>query len=112
VSYDLDENNSTQMLDMNAERIKWYLPAYGQFINYDGFEFATGNATFIPAEFWSSTAAVNNQAYTGEGKPINRSEKRKVIVQRQVTEIPQAATATVDNTSLAGGENGDTNQWL
>lgn len=107
VSYTLDNGSTGTTLDMNSEKIKWYLPAYGQFTNYDGFEFATGVATFIPAEFWSSTAAVNNQAYTGGGVPIDRSEKRKVIVQRAVEEVPTAVAVTVDNSSMAGGENGE-----
>jgi hypothetical protein len=60
----------------------------------------------------ASTATTNNQAYTGAKEAIDRSAKRKVIVQRAVTEVPQAASVSVDNSSIAGGENGNTNNWL
>lgn len=110
VSYDMDDNNSTLMLDMNSEKIKWYLPAKNQYVNMNNFEFATGNATFAASDFWSSTAAPNNQAYTGAGDAISRNEKRKVIVQRKVDAIP--VTSTVDNSSLQGGNNGSTNNWV
>ena len=112
VSKELLDGHTTTMLDMNATKIKWYLPAVNQFVNMENFEFATGNATFTASDFWSSTAAPNNQAYTGGNQLISRSAQRKVIVQRVVTEVPQAATVTVDNSSIAGGENGDTNNWL
>lgn len=113
VSYSLDDNNSTQMLDMNAEKILWYLPAYGQYVNLDQFEFATGDATFTASDFWSSTAAPNNKAYTGKGEQIDRHEKRKVIVQRYLDPLPHDfASVSIDNTSLTGGDNGDTNNWL
>lgn len=108
VTYTLDNGSTGTTLNMDSENIKWYLPAYGQFQNYDGFEFATGDATFIPADFWSSTAAANNQAYTGEGKAIDRSETRKVIVQRKVDAIPTAtASLSVDNTTMTASDNGE-----
>ena len=108
----MDDNNSTSILDMNSERIKWYLPAVNQFVNLTDFEFATGNATFNAADFWSSTAASNNQAYIGSGQMIPRSERRKVIVQRKVDEIPTApTTVTIDNSEMTGGENGSTDVW-
>lgn len=109
VSYSMDENNSTLILDMNSERIKWYLPAVNQFVNLENFEFATGDATFTAADFWSSTAAANNQAYIGDGTAIDRHEKRKVIVQRYVSGGP--AAVTIDNTPMQGGENGEA-QWV
>lgn len=99
-------------IDMDANDIDWYLPAKDQYTGYDDFEFATGTATFNPAEFWSSTAAINQKAYPGKGDAIARTETRKVIVQRKVTNVPQAASVTVDNSSIAGGENGSTNNWL
>ena len=109
VSYSMDENNSTFILDMNSERIKWYLPAVNQFVNLENFEFATGDATFTAADFWSSTAAPNNQAYIGSGDAISRHDRRKVIVQRYVPGGP--AAVTIDNTSMQGGDNGEA-QWV
>lgn len=112
VSKDLLDGHTTTMLDMNATKIKWYLPAVNQFVNMENFEFATGNATFTSSDFWSSTAAPNNQAYTGEGVAIDRSNERKVIVQRVVTEIPQPTTISeIDTEEMAGGENGEA-QWV
>ena len=112
ISYQMDENNAALILDMNSERIKWYLPAVNQFVNMENFEFATGNATFTSSDFWSSTAAPNNQAYTGEGVAIDRSNERKVIVQRVVTEIPQLTTISeIDTEEMKGGENGEA-QWV
>lgn len=98
-------------IDMDANDIDWYLPAKDQYTGYDDFEFATGTATFNPAEFWSSTAAINQKAYPGKGDAIARTETRKVIVQRKVTDVPQAVAVTLDNSEMAGGENGEA-QWV
>lgn len=98
-------------IDMDANDIDWYLPAKDQYTGYDDFEFATGTATFNPAEFWSSTAAINQKAYPGKGDAIARTETRKVIVQRKVTNVPQAVAVTLDNSEMAGGENGEA-QWV
>jgi hypothetical protein len=112
VSKELLDGHTTTMLDMNATKIKWYLPAVNQFVNMGNFEFATGNATFTASDFWSSTAAPNNQAYTGGNQKISRSEQRKVIVQRVVTEIPQPTTINdISTEEMAGGENGEA-QWV
>lgn len=94
-------------IDMDANDIAWYLPAKDQYTNYEQFEFATGTATFNPEEFWSSTAAADQKAYPGKGDAIARTETRKVIVQRKVTNVPQTVAVTVDNSSMAGGENGE-----
>lgn len=96
-------------IDMDANDIDWYLPAVNQFVNLENFEFATGDATFTAADFWSSTAAPNNQAYIGSGDPISRHDRRKVIVQRYVPGGP--AAVTIDNTSMQGGDNGEA-QWV
>lgn len=98
-------------IDMDANDIDWYLPAKDQYTGYDDFEFAAGTATFNPAEFWSSTAAINQKAYPGKGDAIARTETRKVIVQRKVTNVPQAVAVTLDNSEMAGGENGEA-QWV
>lgn len=112
VSKELLDGHTTTMLDMNATKIKWYLPAVNQFVNMGNFEFATGNATFTASDFWSSTAAPNNQAYTGGNQKISRSEQRKVIVQRVVTEIPQPTTISeISTEEMKGGENGEA-QWV
>lgn len=108
-SYTLGTGDVTTTLDMDAEKVKWYLPAVDQFVNLENFEFATGDATFTAADFWSSTAAPNNQAYIGSGDAISRHDRRKVIVQRYVPGGP--AAVTIDNTSMAGGENGEA-QWV
>lgn len=81
VTYELDQDNVTIMLDMDANNIKWYLPAVEQFKD-PVLEFATGNTTFIPANYWSSTAAEGNKAYPGEGNAIDRNQNRKIVVQR------------------------------
>lgn len=107
-----DGENKYTSLDMNANNIKWYLPAVRQFDDAI-LNWATGDTTFKPSNFWSSTAAANNEAYAG-GTTVSepRTNKHQVVVQRIVTPIPQAATVTVDNSSIAGEENGDTNNWI
>ena len=98
---------------MDPQKILWYLPAVNQYKD-PVLSFATGNTTFTPANFWSSTACDddNTRAYLGSGDKELRTVKKQVVVQRIVTPIPQAATVTVDNSSIAGGDNGSTNNWL
>ena len=98
---------------MDKDKILWYLPAVNQYKD-PVLSFATGNTTFTPSNFWSSTACDddNTRAYLGSGDKELRTVKKQVVVQRIVTPIPQAATVTVDNSSIAGEENGDTNNWL
>lgn len=100
-------------INMDKNSIKWYLPAVNQYKD-PVLSFATGNTTFTPANFWSSTACDddNTRAYLGSGDKELRTEKKQVVVQRIVTPVPQAATVTVDNSSIAGGDNGSTNNWL
>ena len=112
VSKELLDGHTTTMLDMNATKIKWYLPAVNQFVNMGNFEFATGNATFTASDFWSSTAAPNNQAYTGGNQKFSRSEQRKVIVQRVVTEIPQPTTIDEINVEEMRGDENCEAQWV
>ena len=102
--------------------IKWYLPAYGQFESFKSNPNITdpNGGTDSADDYWSSTAAENSEtpenalSYHGGGQTELRSKTLGVIAVRifdSDTKIIEA-TATVDNTSLAGGENGDTNQWL
>lgn len=101
-------------INMDPEKILWYLPAVNQYLD-PVLSFATGNATFTPSKFWSSTADEenNSNAYHGGSntESIPRDNKLQVVVQR-VGSSTDTATVTVDNSSIAGGDNGDTNSWL
>lgn len=90
--------------------IKWYLPAYGQFQYFTPDPNIPGDDK---ANYWSSTA-VNGatQAYIGDGTPKDRDLEYQVIAVRRDENGYGNATVTVDNSSIAGGENGDTNNWL
>lgn len=90
--------------------LKWYLPAYQQF-NY--FTPDPNIAGDDKANYWSSTAVDGaSQAYIGDGTPKDRDLEYRVIAVRKDENNYGATTATVDNTSLAGGENGSANNWL
>ena len=100
-------------INMDKNSIKWYLPAVNQYKD-PVLSFATGNTTFTPANFWSSTACEddNTSAYLGSGTPELRTEKKKVVVQRIVTPIPQPTTISeIDTEEMKGGENGEA-QWV
>ena len=102
-------------VDMNPNNIKWYLPAKNQYLE-PVLSFATGNPTFTPANFWSSTADASNNAnaFNGAGKSESRETLHQVVVQRIPKDgiIPTApATVEIDNTSMDGGENGEA-QWV
>lgn len=107
-----DGQNKYTSLDMNANNIKWYLPAVRQFDNAI-LNWATGNTTFTPSNFWSSTAAANNQAYAGgTTAPESRENLHQVVVQRIVSPIPQPTTISeIDTEEMKGGENGEA-QWV
>lgn len=107
-----DGQNKYTSLDMNANNIKWYLPAVRQFDNAI-LNWATGNTTFTPANFWSSTAAANNQAYAGgTTAPESRENLHQVVVQRIGNPESQPTTIDVINAEeMAGGENGEA-QWV
>lgn len=98
-------------INMDPEKILWYLPAVNQYAN-PVLSFATGNATFIPENFWSSTADKdnNNNAFNGNDKSISRETELQVVVQR-VGSSTQAVAVTLDNSEMAGGENGEA-QWV
>ena len=94
-----DENN-----------LKWYLPAYDQFQYFTPDPNIAGDDK---ANYWSSTAVDGaSQAYIGDGTPKDRDLEYRVIAVRKDENGYGTATVTVDNSSIAGGENGDTNQWL
>ena len=102
-------------VDMNPNNIKWYLPAKNQYLE-PVLSFATGNPTFTPANFWSSTADASNNAnaFNGAGKSESRETLHQVVVQRIPKDgiIPTApAIVEIDNTLMAGGENGEA-QWV
>ena len=112
VTKELDEFNKYTSLDMNANNIEWYLPAVRQFDDAI-LNWATGNTTFTASNFWSSTAAANNQAYAGgTTAPESRENLHQVVVQRIVTPIPQPTTISeIDTEEMKGGENGEA-QWV
>lgn len=89
--------------------LKWYLPAYGQ------FEYFTPDPN-IPgddkANYWSSTAKDGaSMAYIGDGTQKDRDLEYRVIAVRRDENGYGNATATVDNTSMQGGDNGEA-QWV
>ena len=107
-----DGENTYTSLDMNANNIEWYLPAVRQFDDAI-LNWATGNTTFTASNFWSSTAAANNEAYAGgTTKPEARTNPHQVVVQRIVKPIPQPTTISeIDTEEMKGGENGEA-QWV
>ena len=104
-----DGSTTTYHAVISIDDIKWYLPAYGQ------FEYFTPDPNIEDdnrANYWSSTA-VNGatQAYIGDGTPKDRDLEYRVIAVRRDENGYGNATATVDNTSMQGGENGEA-QWV
>lgn len=87
----------------------WYLPAYGQFEHFTPNPSVEGDAA---ANYWSSTTAGTTTAWTGGAEEKDRDLEYRVIAVRKDESGYGAATATVDNTSLTGGDNGSTNNWL
>ena len=107
---------ATQLIyevQMDSNNIKWYLPAVNQYKD-PVLSFATGNTTFTPANFWSSTADEDNNsnAFLGDETSVARTNTKQVVVQRIVTPIPQPTTISEINTEeMKGGENGEA-QWV
>lgn len=107
---------ATQLIyevQMDSNNIKWYLPAVNQYED-PVLSFATGNTTFTPANFWSSTADEDNNsnAFLGDGTSVARTNTKQVVVQRIVSPIPQPTTISeIDTEEMAGGENGEA-QWV
>lgn len=118
-----DGVSSTVMAPIILESdIKWYLPAHGQFATFEPNPNITdkNGGTDSKDDYWSSTAGENNEnpanalSYNGNGDLISRQEPLGVIAVRVFdtdTKIIEAAV-TVDNSSIAGGENGSTNNWI
>lgn len=88
--------------------LKWYLPAYGQFQYFTPDPNIAGDDK---ANYWSSTAVDGaSEAYIGDGTAKDRDLQYRVIAVRRDENGYGNATATVDNTSMAGGDNGEA-QW-
>ena len=107
---------ATQLIyevQMDSNNIKWYLPAVNQYKD-PVLSFATGNTTFTPANFWSSTADEDNNsnAFLGDETSVARTNTKQVVVQRIVTPIPQPTTISeISTEEMKGGENGEA-QWV
>ena len=88
--------------------LKWYLPAYGQFQYFTPDPNVENDAA---ANYWSSTTAGTTTAWTGGAEEKDRDLEYRVIAVRRDETGDGNATATVDNTSMQGGDNGET-QWV
>ena len=100
-------------INLDPKKILWYLPAVNQYKD-PVLSFATGNTTFTPANFWSSTACEddNQRAYLGSNEKELRTVKKQVVVQRIVTPIPQPTTISdISTEEMKGGDNGEA-QWV
>ena len=90
--------------------LKWFLPAYGQFT---GVDFTPENANDVAADYWSSTiGTTTTTAFIGSGVEKDRDLEFAVIAVRVNEHGYGNAAVTVDNSSIAGGENGSTNNWI
>ena len=88
--------------------LKWYLPAYGQFQYFTPDPNVENDAA---ANYWSSTTAGTTTAWTGGAEEKDRDLEYRVIAVRRDETGDVNATATVDNTTMQGGENGEA-QWV
>lgn len=93
--------------------LKWFLPAYNQFPDSSVIDFTPDNSTDKAADYWSSTAADGSEnAYRGgDATPISRNTQLAVIAVRVNENGYGAVAVTVDNSEMAGGENGEA-QWV
>lgn len=103
-----DSSGNTYVPFFVENDLKWYLPAYNQFDYFTPDPNISGDDR---ADYWSSTA-VNGatDSYIGDGTPKDRDLEYRVIAVRRDENGYGNATATVDNTSMAGGDNGEA-QW-
>ena len=86
------------------------MPASGQFVY---FESNPNIQNDIPYNYWSSTAVDGEDyAFRGNGAQEDRTTELRVIAVRANVTRSGNTTATVDNTSLTGDDNGSTNNWL
>ena len=120
--YDINDGTFTSAVPViNRADIKWYLPADGQFSTFTPNPNITDPAggTDSADDYWSSRAGSNNTdpnlatSYNGSSQEILRSKTLGVIAVRDWDgdTIVDPATATVDNTSMQGSENGEA-QWV
>lgn len=90
--------------------IKWYLPAYEQFVYFTPDPNIENDDK---ANYWSSTA-VNGatQAHIGDGTPKDRGlEYRVIAVRKNEKNISPATISEISTEEMAGGENGEA-QWV
>ena len=90
--------------------IKWYLPAYEQFVYFTPDPNIENDDK---ANYWSSTA-VNGatQAHIGDGTPMDRGLEYRVIAARKNEKnISPATISEIDTEEMKGGENGEA-QWV
>lgn len=105
---DSDGNNIVVYVPYFFESdLKWYLPAYGQFQYFTPDPNVENDAA---ANYWSSTTAGTTTAWTGGAEEKDRDLEYRVIAVRKDETNKSNATATVDNTSMQGGDNGEA-QW-
>ena len=108
--YNATIGSTTYMARFNRNDLKWYLPAYGQFT---GVDFTPENTSDAAGDYWSSTAVDGaTYSYIGSGVQKDRDETFAVIAGRKNVNDYGTTTTTVDNSSLTGGENGNTNTWV
>ena len=107
---DSEGNSTAYYAYFKRDDIKWYMPACGQFSVF------TSNPNIendIPHNYWSSTAENGeDSAYRGDQTLEDRTEKLRVIAVRRDENGYGTATVQVNNGSLAGGENGNSNTWV
>ena len=90
--------------------IKWYLPAYEQFVYFTPDPNIENDDK---ANYWSSTA-VNGatEAYIGDGTPKDRNlEHRVIAVRRDENGYGNVTVSDINTEDMAGGENGEA-QWV
>lgn len=104
-----DGSTTTYHAVISIDDIKWYLPAYGQFQYFTPDPNIAGDDK---ANYWSSTAVDGaSEAYIGDGTAKDRDLEYRVIAVRRDENGYGNATATVDNTTMQGGDNGEA-QWV
>jgi hypothetical protein len=105
-----DASGNTYVPYFFENDLKWYLPAYGQFQYFTPDPNIAGDDK---ANYWSSTAVNGaSQAYIGDGTPKDRDLEYRVIAVRRDENGYGNASVQVNNGSLAGGENGNSNTWV
>ena len=90
--------------------IKWYLPAYEQFVYFTPDPNIENDDK---ANYWSSTA-VNGatQAHIGDGTPMDRGlEYRVIAVRKNEKNISPTTISEISTEEMKGGENGEA-QWV